>query len=205
MDVQLLHHTPLAVASGAARVCTATEGRGSMNGFVELDLKLLKTLVRKGHESVLEHVSMTWLVDGISRGCLQELVRHRIASYSVQSTRWTLRKLANQMNSGEDIKAHLVSTGNETLDSVNFLHLQGTIGAVRAGHPNDTVKMVLPEAFKTKAVVTMNLRSFRNFLNLRTAKDAHWEIRQLAKLMAVELPDEFIELVADVHHVGGMD
>jgi len=200
MNIKLIHYTPLPVASCAARTCTATEGR--FNGLPTADLKLLKTLIKKGHESVLEHVYMTWVIDGMSRGCLQELVRHRIASYSVQSTRWTLRKLANQMNSNEDIAGSLVSTGNATLDWVNVSHLQGVIGAVRGGHPNDTVKTMLPEAFKTKAVVTMNLRSFRNFLNLRTAKNAHWEIRDLAYGMCLGLPEDIFELVLDVYHAG---
>lgn len=204
MRVKLMHRTPLSVATHAARVCTATEGNGCVS---TPDRRLLKTLAKKGHESVLEHIVLTFQIEGMSRGCLQELVRHRIASYSVQSTRWSLKKLASRMTPDQDVDNYLVSTGDSSFDYLNRMQLLRVVWLLRNGEvKNDTAKMMLPEAFKTKAVVTMNLRSFRNFLNLRTAKDAHWEIRDLAHRMFQELPDELADLTVDVNHIcEGMD
>lgn len=199
MSVKLMHRTPLSVATHAARVCTATEEKGCVS---TPDSRLLQTLARKGHESVLEHIVLTFLIEGKSRRCLQELVRHRIASYSVQSTRWSLKKLANRMTPDQDVDDYLVRTGDGHFDYLNRMHLLRVVWLLRNGQvKNDTAKMMLPEAFKTKTVVTINLRSFRNFLNLRTAQDAHWEIRNLAQDMFLELPEELVDLTYDVFHV----
>lgn len=198
MRVKLMHRTPLSMASHAARICTATEGKGLAS---TPDVGLLHTLVKKGHESVLEHIVLAFQIEGISRGCLQELVRHRIASYSVQSTRWSLKKLASRMAPDQDVDDYLVSTGDGSFDYLNRMQLLRVVWLLRNGEvKNDIAKMLLPEAFKTKAVVAMNLRSFRNFLNLRTAKDAHWEIRDLAQNMFLELPEDLVDLTADVFH-----
>ena len=70
-----------------------------------------------------------------------------------------------------------------------------------AGIPNDTLKMMLPESFKTSLVLTINARSLRNLLNLRLDKRAHWEIRSLAHEIVKQLPKQHHILFNDITEV----
>lgn len=108
MKVELLHHTPLWVASTAIRKCWASEDKSDTeldyNDECELevicgpkDKALIERVGNKNkHSSTLEHLNYSFDIDGISRACLQELARHRHASMSVKSTRYTLRELKNE-------------------------------------------------------------------------------------------------------------
>jgi thymidylate synthase (FAD) len=92
MQVELLHNTPLWVASKAIRKCWASEAKSDNGG--EKDKELIHRIGNKNkHKSTLEHLVYSFDIDGISRACLQELARHRIASYSVKSSRYTLKEL----------------------------------------------------------------------------------------------------------------
>jgi len=94
MKIKLLHHTPLHIASTAIRKCWASEGKSdTVDGVLgEKDKELIERVGNKyKHSSTLEHINYTFDIDGISRACLQELARHRHASLSVKSTRYTLR------------------------------------------------------------------------------------------------------------------
>ena len=110
MKVELLHNTPLWVCAKAIRKCWASEDKSdttteyddvehryiTMTG--DKDKELINRVGNKNkHKSTLEHLVYTFDVDGISRACLTELARHRIASYSVKSTRYTLKELKNEI------------------------------------------------------------------------------------------------------------
>ena len=135
------------------------------------------------HKSTLEHLVYTLDIDGISRACLQELARHRMASYSVQSSRYTLSKILK-----DGVEGCYVPTGITQLDK-NVEDALITIDN-SSNIPNDKLKYMLPEAMCTSLVWTINARSLQNFLELRSSKSALWEIRELAKNVFNALPSE---------------
>ena len=102
MNVKLLHHAPLSLAVTAIRRCYLSEGKSdsvncTINTHLQYDLgpkdrALIERVIRDGHTSTLETLNYCFDIDGLSRAALQELARHRHASLSVQSTRYTLSK-----------------------------------------------------------------------------------------------------------------
>jgi len=208
MRVELLHHTPLAVVVRAIRKCYASEDKSDSdlckNFIGEKDQALIKSIIASGHGSVLEHCTLTFNVDGISRGCLQELARHRISSFSVKSTRYTLGKLktADSFTTGgthnEEWRQYLVESGNEFVDYNSRVQLEEVRQGALAGIPNDKLKYMLPESFKTSLIWTINVRSLRNFLQLRLASRAHWEIRKLAYQVVEAIPETHRVLFYDI-------
>ena len=215
MRVELLYNTPLWVCARAIRKCWASEDKSdsiykitwgdSIGDFVlcdkediivgEKDKELINRVGNKNkHKSTLEHLVYTFDVDGISRACLQELARHRIASYSVKSTRYTLKELKE----ADKMKHFLVLTGNTELDYANIDYLLLLKKKLLAGSiANDVAKYMLPEAYKTSLVMTINARSLQNFIELRSSKSALWEIQNLAKAMFDAIPTEHKYLFED--------
>ena len=200
MVAKLLHHTPLWVASTAIRKCWASEDKSDtpIEAFTlrwsdpdiaigTKDKALIHRVGNKNkHSSTLEHLNYTFDIDGISRACLQEVARHRHASISVKSTRYTLKELKES----QDLESFLVLTKDEEIDGSNVMILEAVQHAVGKGMANDKVKYLLPEAYKTSYVWTINARSLQNFLSLRTDKSALWEIRDLAHEIYNKLPEE---------------
>ena len=166
--------------------------------------KMRKRIERVGrkmkHESVLEHLVYSFNIDGISRACLQELARHRMASLTVKSTRYTLNKIEYRPLINEEMgdvdwasmyEGELVKTGNEQIDCINALQLDMIIDYLSSEKSsNDIVKYAIPEALKTSLVWTINARSLQNFFDLRSSKEALWEIRDLAHYVYEALPEE---------------
>ena len=184
MIVKLLHHTPLEVADIAICKCYGNE--------LHSDIEKVKARINRvanvsKHASTVEHLTYSFDIDGISRACLQELARHRIASYTVKSSRYTLQELKDEDISLSD---YLVSTKNSHIDIQNILQLKYVKLKLIEGIPNDIIKYLLPEAYKTSLVMTINARALQNFLELRSSKHALWEIQLLAKAMYKAIPDE---------------
>ena len=217
MDVKLLHHTPLWVASKAIRKCWASEDKSDTcyhnevlfdsDGIAECqecgytydsmtqllpeagtkDKALIHRVGNKNkHSSTLEHLNYSFDIDGISRACLQELARHRHASISVKSTRYTLKELKEANN----VYLFFVDTPDYDTNREIASQLTQVQKGLQAGISNDVVKYLLPEAYKTSLVWTVNARSLQNFLSLRTDKSALWEIRDLAYELYNKLPEE---------------
>jgi len=169
------------------------------------DCELIDRVGNKNkHSSTLEHLSYTFDINGISRACLQELARHRHASLSVKSSRYTLAELKHAPDMWYDAPKDcdwktgaefLVFTGNTGLDAHNIL----TLGILQRHlkKANDKTKYMLPEAYKTSLVWTINARSLQNFLSLRTAPAALWEIRDLANTIYSTLPSDHKYLFTD--------
>ena len=147
-----------------------------------------------------EHLSYSFDIDGISRACLQELARHRIASYTVKSSRYTLQELKDevQLNYKEDVlhlidtvvSKYCVLTENHLVNAKIARQLVNLRSVIIDGVPNDIAKYCMPEAYKTSLVMTINARSLQNFLELRSSKHALWEIQYLAKAMYDAIPEE---------------
>jgi len=187
MKITLLHHTPLNICAHAIRTCWQSFDKSDDGG--EKDLALIDRVGNKfKHASTLEHITYNFYIQGISRALLQELARHRMASLSVKSTRYTLKEL-KECDVIEYDK-FLVFTGNGIVDNASKVALDNLQKVLKEGISNDIAKYCLPESYKTELTWTVNARSLQNFLHLRTSKDALWEIRSLANAIYEALPEE---------------
>jgi len=201
MKVELLHYTPLWVASDAIRTCWASQDKSDTEdeNIGEKDKELINRVGNKfKHSSTLEHLYYNFHISGISRALLQELSRHRISSPSVKSTRYTLKELKNEgvfndFHNEQDYKRaskYLVWTGNNNVDITSFFILEDLRSILKEGISNDIAKYCLPESYKTELAWSINARSLQNFLKLRTSKAALWEIRELAYKIYEALPED---------------
>lgn len=177
MKVQLLNKPDISIIIEATRTCYDSMSKSDNLG--DKDLALLEKIIDSKHESVLEHMVFTFKITDISRACLQELARHRIASYSVKSTRYTLKELRDTPDNElekfliEDIEPIVKYSSIKSLKKIKMM--------LNMPNPDmDKIKYALPECYKTELVWTINLRSLRNFLKLRLSLKAHQEIRKLA-------------------------
>ena len=193
MKVALLHHTPLTICSNAIRTCWQSFDKSDNGG--EKDRELIDRVGNKfKHSSTLEHLVYTFYIKGISRALLQELARHRIASLSVKSTRYTLKELKQEeefnLNDKKRATKYLVFTNIEEVDNASIQALENLRKILQSGISNDKAKYCLPESYKTELTWTVNARSLQNFLNLRSDKSALWEIRKLSHMIYESLPNE---------------
>jgi len=145
--------------------------------------KLIKFLISHQHFSPFEHISFTFSVEGISRACSHQLVRHRLASYSQQSQRRTeiTRNALLTMIFPDTIKkneealkkyAKAVVTMYKTYTALRKMNI-----------PLEDARYILPQAITTNIVVTMNARELFHFFEERLCLKAQWEIRELANKM----------------------
>ena len=163
--------------------------------------RLIRSCINRGHESVLEHGTITYRVI-CDRGVLAEWTRHRIASYSVESTRYcnyNKNKFGNELTFiypywYKDIadinKFKLIDELSE--DKQQKLQWWSLINSscqdaethyrmlIEEGAAPDIARAILPNCIKTEIVCTMNIRELRNFFKLRTSPAAHGDIRKLA-------------------------
>ena len=193
MKVKLLNKPDISIIIEATRTCYDSMSKSDNLG--EKDLALLEKIIDSKHESVLEHMVFTFKITDISRACLQELARHRIASYSVKSTRYTLKELRDTPDNElekfliDDIESIVKSSAIDSLKKIKMM--------LNMSNPDmDKIKYALPECYKTELVWTINLRSLRNFLKLRLSLKAHQEIRKLATIiyscLVANLPNDIL-------------
>lgn len=172
----------------AGRTCYLSE-----SGDGDTTKKFIQRLIARGHESVLEHASVTlrFICD---RGVTHELVRHRIASYSQESTRYCNYSLGKF---GGEIKVIDLATGfgydlNNPRDMAKYAEwMEAMKDAERhymkmleLGATAQEARSVLPTSTKTEIVVTMNIREWRHFVRLRylgTTGAPHPQVREVAK------------------------
>lgn len=168
------------------RVCYKSESRIT-DASVE---RFVRNLIARGHESVLEHVSFSvkFICD---RGVSHELVRHRLASFSQESTRYcdysddkfggelTFIKPCLPCKSTMDNEHAWYSIMSE-IESAYFDMLQN-------GCTPEQARCVLPNSLKTEIIMTANLREWRHFFKLRTSKSAHPQMREIAVPLLNEL------------------
>ena len=203
MQVELLHHTPLWVAAHGARTCWDSHDKSdTVDGVCgEKDAALIDRVGNQyRHASIMEHVSYNLRIQGISRACLQEVARHRIASYSVKSSRYTLKELrdncpltnTNQAEGStyrwDEIEKYIVLTGIPIVDEASAEALIKLKDVLESGVSNDKAKFCMPECYRTELTMTINIRSLQNFLALRSDKSALWEIQALAHAIYEALP-----------------
>ena len=164
--------------------------------------EVLRRIIKLGHESVLEHINLTYSVKGISRALLQELSRHRHISLSVESTRHTLRKQLKKLDNIDcplwyPVPSILEESWKLTRDFTNlffnFWHKNSELS-------DDELKYFLPEFWPTNLILTSNIRELRHILNLRTAPQALKEFRDLAHELFNVVPEQFKYLLQDCVH-----
>jgi thymidylate synthase (FAD) len=200
MQITLIHHTPLEVCAHAIRTCWQSFDKSDEGG--DKDKALIDRVGNKyKHASTLEHIVYTFYIQGISRALLQELARHRMASLSVKSTRYTLKELKNRPPFKEDdfkeAEKFIVLTDNVMVDIASIKALNNLQLVLKEGVSNDIAKFCLPESYKTELTWTINARSLQNFIELRSNKSALWEIRNMANALYENLPKEHQYLFKD--------
>ncbi len=190
LAVTLLAHTPdpdRAVAA-AGRLCYAPVSAAELTETMSDDdvARLVRGLVASGHHSALEHASFTFAVDGVSRACTHQLVRHRVASYNQQSQRYVNFSHGDAFvvppsvaanHEAEEVFVRAMSHAREAYDQL--VELGMAEGRSRESAQEDA-RFVLPNAAESKIVVTMNARELRHFFAVRCCNRAQWEIRALA-------------------------
>jgi thymidylate synthase (FAD) len=165
------------------------------------DRALIERIIESGHHSTLEHINFNFEVLGMSRLCLQEWARHRIASLSVKSTRYTIKELKSEdpfddagdhHNNFERAAKYINFTGHARLDNISIRELEELRQVVASEkYTNDEVKYIVPDAYRTNLIWSINLRSLRNFMSLRLSPKAHFEIRSIARAVYHEVPTEY--------------
>lgn len=197
LKVELLNSTPLSICCGAIRTCWDSFNRGGTyecptNNITQEDKELMIRVIKKNkHNSVSEHLVYQFDIKGISRAVLQELARHRLASLSVRSTRYTLSQLKSiDYIKRDELSRYCILTGDEMIDEYSFLALSNLQNAVKMGQKNDITKYCLPDSLKTDLIYTINARSLQNLLTLRTSPSALWEFQILARELYNALPEE---------------
>ena len=153
--------------------------------------KGMLSAINSGHDSVLEHLPLTWVIEDVSRALTHQLVRHRIASYSQQSQRYAKVNTEEQWfiipESVVSCSLNVISKYNSLMEDIARFYNE----MCSKGIPNEDARMILPNACFTSIMVSMNARSFSEAATLRTCNRAQWEIRQMFKLMRDSIKDVY--------------
>lgn len=190
MKVALIRHTlsPEEVVALGARLCYSRARVDDLLQRVEArdQTEFVHRIMHMGHDSVLEHATFTFGIEGVSRVLLAQITRHRLASFSVQSQRY----VSYENGFGYIVPPKIEALGEEAITEftrqMDTLHQwytqwQEKLGTGESG--NEDARFVLPGACETRMMVTMNVRELRHFFSLRMCSRAQWEIRALAKEM----------------------
>ena len=162
--------------------------------------KFIRNILKRGHESVIEHekISVKMVCD---RGVTHEIVRHRVASYSQESTRYCnyqKDKFGNELTFIKPVfwkeDSPEYALWKESMQQIEDQYMK----LIEMGASAQEARSILPNSLKTEIVVTMNLREWRHFFRLRTASAAHPQIREIAGMVLEEfrgqIPVVFDEL-----------
>ena len=197
------YHQMLENIERIGRVCYKSEDAihpGSAEQFI-------RNIITRGHESVIEHESISVRVV-CDRGVSHEIVRHRIASYSQESTRYcnyTRDKFGSQLvcidiatgfrydlEDPADRKKYDIWT--KAMEAAEGFYFQ----LIEAGARPEEARSVLPNSLKTEIVMTMNLREWRHFLRLRSSRRAHPQIAEIASALLEEFSARYPVFFADL-------
>ena len=181
MKVTLIQATPKPIETIAtiASICYDSNPKDPM--------KLVKHLYRNGHHSVFEHIYFTFKIEGISRACSHQLVRHRHCSFTQRSQRYCSEEDFGYVTphsillSDKPLMAHDESI---VAASVAYAKLQ------EFGVPNEDARYILPNGCTTELYLSCNLRELIHIANERLCTRAQWEIRDLVKRMVALVDPE---------------
>lgn len=169
MRVTLVQATPKPIETIAeiASICYDSDPKDPM--------RLVKHLFRSGHLSVMEHIYFTFKVEGISRACSHQLVRHRHCSFTQRSQRYCSEdgfKFVTPPNVEDNVFY-------EEMEQIDEWYQKHT----NEGTPNEDARYILPNACETSLYLSCNLRELIHICNERLCTRAQWEIRQLVQQM----------------------
>lgn len=185
----------LSLINIAGRTCYKSD----FNNDIKAQEKFVKSLINSGHESVIEHANLSFKVI-CDRGVSHKIVRHRLFSFSQESSRYC--------NYSKEKFGKEISVINPMLDKGTKAYEiwergikeseKAYFDLLNAGEKTDVARSVLPNALKTELVITGNIREWRHFLKLRTARDAHPQIRQIANMIFSIISFNYPVLVFDM-------
>ena len=208
MHVTLITHTPdpQRLIETCARISYASQN----DPFdPKVNSEFIRKLIKNGHESPLEHASATFLIEDISRACSHQIVRHRLASFSQRSDRYTKYR-TDTTNPNFVPKQVLPQKLHMVDDAINseagkILRRASSECAVAYGRlielgiPAEDARLILPQGFCTSLYMTANFREWRHFLQLRLDRHAQWEIREVAREILRKLcVDGMYDCFADI-------
>lgn len=184
----------LAKLEFCGRVCYKSEDKITENSSASF----IKGIIERGHEAVLEHASITvkFICD---RGVTHEIVRHRVASYCQESTRYcnySKEKFGNEITVIEpfDLKWDEFQIWKSSCESSEKAYFE----MLRCGATPQQARSVLPNSLKTELVMTADIREWRHFLKLRTSNAAHPQMREVAMMLLSELKGRYPTLFFDI-------
>jgi len=198
----------------AGRTCYQSE-HGEIT--METAAKFVRMLIKLGHHSVLEHSSLVVQFNNCSRGFTHELVRHRIASFSQESTRYVdyskdkkdevdLEQFQLQCIAPPHRDPYLkinLGDGRELSLAEMFSEVELFYRALRqAGWASEDARQILPIGLKSQIVISANLREWRHIFFMRTSKFAHWEIRRVMGNLLETVQGIVPAMFDDFHEVG---
>ncbi len=198
-SMSLFNEKPEALVATAGKLCysksdikslAGTQTDESINKFVDM-------LSSLGHESPIEHMTFTFGIEGISRACTHQLVRHRLASYSQQSQRYVdlsetykyitppVIKEDEELNSlYEKANAEIFENYKKLSEKLEKKYIESGMKEKDAKKKAiEDARYILPNACETKIIVTMNARELLHFFRERCCTRAQWEIREVANQM----------------------
>ena len=181
--------------------CGRTAYKSEANITSDSAAKFIRNIIKRGHESVLEHFSCTFRII-CDRGISHELVRHRIGvAFTQESTRWI--DYSSGKHGGELTFIKPVFWNEDTAPYNIWKSTMSWIEELyidyrKVNVPPEQARSILPNSLKTEVVMTANLREWRHFLKLRTAKDAHPQMRQVANIILDTLKEKLPAVFEDI-------
>ena len=192
------------------RVCYKSEGNITEDG--ESAKKFVKMLIDRGHEAMIEHSSLSVRFT-VDRGVSHELVRHRIASFAQESTRYvnySLDKFGNEINvinirDGIDLDNKMKNMDSSIIDAILREWFSAMKDAekhymkmIELGATPQIARSVLPNSTKTEITITTNYREWRNFFKLRVPATAHPQMREVTIPLLKELKNRLPIIFDDI-------
>ena len=184
MQVTLIQSTPNPIETIAeiASICYDSDPKDPM--------KLVKHCYKNGHHSVMEHIYFTFKIEGISRACSHQLVRHRHCAFTQRSQRYC----------SEDGFEYITPPAIENTYGANMAYgmnvrsIQEKYALLQTSVPNEDARYILPNACATSLYMSCNLRELIHIANERLCTRAQWEIRNLVRQM-VALADPELQFM----------
>ena len=193
VKVILLSNTPNpeATVAMAAKLCYSPSDISSLKGKIEAkDQKaFVEKLVKIGHMTPIEHASFTFAIEGISRACSHQLVRHRLASYSQQSQRYVSEAsgfdyvIPPVIKEDKELNNAFTAFMKDAQKAYNTMVARLNEKGIKGESANQDARFLLPNAAETKIMVTMNARELLHFFRQRCCNRAQWEIRIMSEMM----------------------
>lgn len=206
LKVILLRYTPEPeeTVAMAAKLCYSPSDIESLKDRVaKKDQRdFVKKLMDMGHMSPIEHPSFTFAIEGISRACSHQLVRHRLASYSQQSQRYVSEEsgfdyvIPPIIKEDKELRDYFEAVMEQAQKAYNHIVKRLESKGIKGEAANQDARFVLPNAAETKIIVTMNARELLHFFRQRCCLRAQWEIRQMAEEM-LRLVKEVAPIIFD--------